>query len=350
MSGAMEYPAFESFEDYGLEENLLRGIHAFGLQKPQAMQRRGIKPIVDGRDTIGEGQAGIHMIVTFVIGCMQRIDYTLNRTQALILASTCELADHIYRVSLALGGYLQMRNHVCIGGAAIHEDVDKLWDGPQLVVGTSDHIHKMVRSSNLQVDSLRIFVLYDVDELVTLGFKDQIYGISECLPYHVQVCLFTATLPPDVLAMSSKLMYDPVHIAAKEQQLVLDDVGHFYVNVQREEWKLETLCDLCESLGSSQAVVYISTCRKVDWVQDQLTKRDFTVSCIHGELDRKERDLVMREFLSGCVQILLSTDRPMPEIDVRQTSFIINYDLPGHTSLENYRHRSVTRQTCGSLF
>ena len=350
VSGATVYRAFESFEDYGLDENLLRGIHSFGLQKPQAMQRRGIKPIVDGRDTIGEGKAGIHMIVTFLIGCMQRIDYTLNRTQALILASTRELADHIYGVSLALGEYLQMRNHVCIGAAAIHEDVDKLWDGPQLVVGTSDRIHKMVRSTNLQVDSLRIFVLYEVDELVSLGFKDQIYGISECLPHHIQVCLFAATMSPDVLAMSSKFLYDPVHSIVRQEQLVLDDVRHFYVNVQREDWKLDVLCDLYEFLASSQAVIYINTCRKVDWVQDQLTKQDFNVSCIHGDLDRKERDLVMREFQSGCIRILLSTDRQMPEINARQTSFIINYDLPeGRTSLKSYCHRSVTWQTCGSL-
>jgi len=337
VTGAEEYPIFESFDDYDLEENLLRGIYSYGFEKPSAIQQRGIKPILDGRDTIGQAQSGTGKTATFTIGCLQRIDYGNRNCQALILAPTRELAQQIQKVALALGDYQKVKCHACIGGTSVREDIDKLRDGQHLVVGTPGRVFDMIGKRHLRVDDLITFVLDEADEMLSRGFKDQIYDIFKTLPPNIQVCLFSATMAPEILDLTSKFMRDAVRILVKKDELTLEGIRQFYVAIEKEEWKLDTLCDLYETLTITQAIIYCNTRRKVDYLADQLTKRDFTISTMHAELDQKERDLVMREFRSGSSRVLISTDLLARGIDVQQVSLVINYDLP--QNMENYLHR-----------
>jgi len=337
VTGADEYPVFESFDDYDLRENLLRGIYSYGFEKPSAIQQRGIKPMLDGRDTIGQAQSGTGKTATFVIGCLQRCDVNLSACQSLILAPTRELANQIQKVALALGDYDRVRCHSCIGGTSVRDDIDKLREGQHLVVGTPGRVYDMVSKRNLRVDDLITFVLDEADEMLSRGFKDQIYDIFKCLPPNVQVCLFSATMAPEILDMTTKFMRDAVRILVKKDELTLEGIRQFYVAIEKEEWKLDTLCDLYETLTITQAIIYCNTRRKVDFLADQLGKRDFTISTMHAELDQKERDLVMREFRSGSSRVLISTDLLARGIDVQQVSLVINYDLP--SNMENYLHR-----------
>jgi translation initiation factor 4A len=337
VTGAEEYPVFESFDDYDLKENLLRGIYSYGFEKPSAIQQRGIKPILDGRDTIGQAQSGTGKTATFTIGCLQRLDYNLKACQALILAPTRELAQQIQKVALALGDYLNVKCHACIGGTSVRDDIDKLREGQHLVVGTPGRVFDMIGKRHLRVDDLVTFVLDEADEMLSRGFKDQIYDIFKTLPPNVQVCLFSATMPPEILDLTTKFMRDAVRILVKKDELTLEGIRQFYVAIEKEEWKLDTLCDLYETLTITQAIIYCNTRRKVDFLADQLTKRDFTVSTMHAELDQKERDLVMREFRSGSSRVLISTDLLARGIDVQQVSLVINFDLP--QNMENYLHR-----------
>jgi translation initiation factor 4A len=337
VTGADEYPVFESFDDYDLDENLLRGIYSYGFEKPSAIQQRGIKPILDGRDTIGQAQSGTGKTATFVIGCLQRIDGNVKACQALILAPTRELANQIQKVSLALGDYQRIKCHACIGGTSIRDDIDKLREGQHVVVGTPGRVFDMIGKRHLRVDDLLTFVLDEADEMLSRGFKDQIYDIFKCLPPNVQVCLFSATMAPEILDLTTKFMRDAVRILVKKDELTLEGIRQFYVAIEKEEWKLDTLCDLYETLTITQAIIYCNTRRKVDFLADQLTKRDFTISTMHAELDQKERDLVMREFRSGSSRVLISTDLLARGIDVQQVSLVINYDLP--SNMENYLHR-----------
>jgi translation initiation factor 4A len=337
VTGADDYPVFESFDDYDLNENLLRGIYSYGFEKPSAIQQRGIKPILDGRDTIGQAQSGTGKTAAFAIGCLQRIDYGLDATQALILAPTRELANQIQKVCLALGDYNRVKCHCCIGGTSVRDDIDKLRVGQHLVVGTPGRVFDMISKRNLRIDDLLTFVLDEADEMLSRGFKDQIYDIFKCLPPNVQVCLFSATMPPEILDMTTKFMRDAVRILVKKDELTLEGIRQFYVAIEKEEWKLDTLCDLYETLTITQAIIYCNTRRKVDFLADQLTKRDFTISTMHAELDQKERDLVMREFRSGSSRVLISTDLLARGIDVQQVSLVINFDLP--QNMENYLHR-----------
>merc|ERR1711972_761364 len=161
--------------------------------------------------------------------------------------------------------------------------------------------------------------------------------MGKTLPPNIQVCLFSATMPPEILDMPTKFMRDAVRILVKKDELTWGGIRQFYVAIEKEEWKLDTLCDLYETLTITQAIIYCNTRRKVDFLADQLQKRDFTISTMHAELDQKERDLVMREFRSGSSRALISTDLLARGIDVQQVSLVINFDLP--PNMENYLHR-----------
>merc|ERR1712193_440329 len=242
-----------------------------------------------------------------------------------ILAPTRELANQIQKVALALGDYDHVRCHACIGGTSVRDDIDKLREGQHLVVGTPGRVFDMVSKRHLRVDDLITFVLDGADEMLSRGFKDQIYDIFKCLPPSVQVALFSATMPPDILDLTSKFMRDPIRILVKNDELTLEGIRQFYIAIDKEDWKVETLCDLYETLTITQAIIYCNTRRKVDFLSDELQKRDFTVSCMHADLDQKERDLIMREFRSGSSRILISTDLLARGIDVQQVSLVINF-------------------------
>merc|ERR1712007_195229 len=187
------------------------------------------------------------------------------------------------------------------------------------------------------VDRLKTFILDEADEMLSVGFKDQIYDIFRMLPPDVQVCLFSATIPPAIMDLSEKFMRSPVRILVKKDELTLEGIQQFYVAIDKEDWKLETLCDLYETLTVTQSIIYCNTRRKVDFLESEMSKRDFTVSVIHADLDQEARNLVMRQFRSGSSRVLISTDLLARGIDVQQVSLVINYDLPH--KLENYLHR-----------
>lgn len=337
LTGGCEYPVVDSFDDLELEEGLLRGIYSYGFEKPSGIQQRAILPVLDGRDTIGQAQSGTGKTATFVIGSLQRIDYSRKACQALMLAPTRELAQQIFKVVLALGDYLNVRCHFCIGGTSTREDIQHLREGQHVVVGTPGRVWHMISKRYLPITDLLTFVLDEADEMLSHGFKEQIYDIFKTLPPQVQVCLFSATMPPEILDMTTKFMRDTVRILVKKDELTLEGIRQFYVAIEKEDWKLGTLCDLYETLTITQAIIYCNLRRKVDYLADQMTKRDFTVSTMHADLDQEERNLIMREFRSGSSRVLISTDLLARGIDVQQVSLVINYDLP--QNMENYLHR-----------
>lgn len=185
-----------------------------------------------------------------------------------------------------------------------------------------------------------MFVLDEADEMLSRGFKEQIYDVFRALPHSsLQVVLLSATMPSDVLDVTTRFMREPIRILVKKEELTLEGIRQFFVQVEREEWKLDTLCDLYETLTITQAVIFCNTRRKVDWLTEKMHARDFTVSAMHGDMDQKERDIIMREFRSGSSRVLTTTDLLARGIDVQQISLVINYDLP--TNRENYIHRFV---------
>lgn len=328
----------ETFDDMKLRSDLLRGIYAYGFEKPSAIQQRAIIPMIMGRDTIAQAQSGMGKTATFVVGILQNIDTSVKKVQALILAPTRELAQQIQKVVDALGDYMGLHSHICIGGTLVNDDIRIFQtDTPQVVVGTPGRVYDMIQRRALGTTSIKTFCLDEADEMLSRGFKEQIYDVFQFMPSTCQVGLFSATMPNDVLEMTQKFMRDPLRILVKKDELTLEGIKQFYIAVEKEEWKLETLCDLYETVTITQAIIYTNTRRKVEWLTEKLTERDFTVSSLHGDMEQKQRDLIMKEFRSGSSRVLVTTDLLARGIDVQQVSLVINYDLP--TNRENYIHR-----------
>ncbi|XJO77917.1 hypothetical protein BDV3_002434 [Batrachochytrium dendrobatidis] len=327
----------ETFDEMNLKKELLRGIFAYGFETPSIIQQRAILPVLRKHDVIAQAQSGTGKTATFSISILQNIDETVRECQALVLAPTRELAQQIQKVILALGDFLQIECHACIGGTNVREDMDKLQAGPHVVVGTPGRVFDMINRGALRANKIKMFVLDEADEMLSRGFKEQIYNVFQLLSSEIQVVLLSATMPADVLEVTKSFMVDPKRILVKRDELTLEGIKQFYIAVEKEEWKFETLCDLYETVTVTQAVIFCNTKRKVDWLTEHMRARDFTVSALHGEMEQKERQTIMGEFRSGSSRILITTDLLARGIDVQQVSLVINYDLP--TNRENYIHR-----------
>ena len=326
-----------SFEEMGLKEELLRGIFSYGFERPSVIQQRGILPILTGKDTIIQAQSGTGKTGTFSIAILQTIDTSLAKTQVLVLAPTRELAQQIQRVARALGDYLRVTSHACIGGTNVREDLSILRDGVQLVVGTPGRVMDMLQRKNLNLSHCKMFVLDEADEMLSRGFKDQIYDIFQHLPSTIQVVLCSATMPQEILDIANLFMREPKRILVKKEELTLDGIKQFYINVEKEDYKYDTLSDLYETITITQAIIFCNTRRKVDWLTEKMTENDFTVSSMHGDMTPQDREKVLKEFRSGSTRVLITTDLLARGIDVQQVSLVINYDLPSNR--ENYIHR-----------
>jgi len=326
-----------TFDAMDLKEDLLRGIYAYGFEKPSAIQQRAIKPTLLKHDVIAQAQSGTGKTATFAIGILQRLNTEVKQCQALVLAPTRELAQQIVKVIQALGDFMSIKIHACVGGTAVRDDIKTLQEGVHIVVGTPGRVYDMIQRRALALEAVELFVLDEADEMLSRGFKEQIYDVFKYMPEFVQVTIFSATMPLEVLEVTSKFMREPVRILVKRDELTLEGIKQFYIAIEREEWKLETLCDLYATLTITQAIIYCNTRRKVDWLTEQMTQRDFTVSSMHGDMDQRERDTIMRAFRSGSSRVLITTDLLARGIDVQQVSLVINYDLP--TNRENYIHR-----------
>jgi translation initiation factor 4A len=327
----------ESFDDMGLQDDLLRGIYAHGFEKPSVIQQRGIPSVLQGRDTIAQAQSGTGKTATFAISVLQKLDLSVRDCQALVLAPTRELAQQIHDVVVAISSYMHCSVRVCVGGTAVRDDIRELSRGVQVVVGTPGRVYDMIKRGVLRLDCCQLFCLDEADEMLGRGFKDQIYDVFKFLPETVQVALFSATMPSEVLEVTTRFMRDPVRILVKRDELTLEGIRQFYIAIDQEDWKLETLCDLYEKLTITQAIIYCNTRRKVDWLTHEMQARDFTVAAMHGEMSQDERDLVLQHFRDGASRVLITTDLLARGIDVQGVSLVLNFELP--TNRENYIHR-----------
>lgn len=328
-----------TFDDMKLKDDLLKGIYAYGFEKPSAIQQRAIKPIVLGRDVIAQSQSGTGKTAVFSIASLQLLDTSSSRdVQVLVLSPTRELAEQSQRVMQSLGDFMNVNCHACIGGKSLGLDIKELErGGVQIVSGTPGRVYDLIKRNNLKMDRLKLMILDEADEMLSRGFKEQIYDIYRFLPPSCQVVLMSATLPSTVLEMTTKFMNDPIKILVKRDELTLEGISQFFISVSKEEWKFDTLCDLYDTMTITQAVIFCNTKQKVDWLAEKLKENNFTVSSIHGDLDQDQRDKVMDEFRSGSSRVLIATDLWGRGIDVQQVSLVICYDLPSNREL--YIHR-----------
>jgi len=326
----------DTFDEMNLNPELLRGIYGYGFERPSVIQKAAIPSILKGPDVIAQAQSGTGKTATFAISILQQIDTSLHSCQALVLAPTRELAQQIQKVVVALGDYMSIDCRLCIGGTSITDSADL--GTSHVVVGTPGRVYDMLNRKILKPDSIKMFVLDEADEMLSRGFKDQIYDVFQKLPTsNLQVVLLSATMPGEVLEVSTKFMRDPIRILVKRDELTLEGIKQYYVSVEKDEYKFDTLCDLYGTLTITQAVIFCNTRRKVDEVTRRLLDKNFTVAAIHSDMSQSQREEILKSFRGGTSRVLITTDLLSRGIDVQQVSLVINYDLPSNR--ENYIHR-----------
>lgn len=284
-----------------------------------------------------QAQSGTGKTGTFTIATLQSIDPASDHCQALIISPTRELSVQIAFVVQSIGEYLGVKVHACVGGTLVKDDIRTLKQGQHVVVGTPGRVSDMMRRGFLKTDYLKLFILDEADEMLDRGFKQQIQDIFQFLPGDIQIALFSATLPNEILQLTKHFMRDPAKILVKNQDLTLEGINQYYVAVEKEEWKMDVLLNLYANLDINQALIYCNTKRRVEELERSMTEQDFVVSIMHGEMDQQKREVVMKQFRSGACRVLITTDLLARGIDVQQVGLVINYELPGKK--ESYIHR-----------
>jgi|TARA_B110001450_G_scaffold256438_1_gene286931 translation initiation factor 4A len=334
---AQELQIYETFDDMDLKEDILRGIYSYGFEKPSSIQQRAIKPLIEGKDLIAQAHSGTGKTATFTIGALEIIDKSIMKPQVIILAPNRELAMQIFNVFNSLNDYHGVKGGLIMGGTDLRENFKILDEGVQYIVGTPGRIYDMLKRYALVTDSIKSFILDEADEMLSRGFKEQIYEIFQFIPKECQVCLFSATMPEMALEIAKKFMREPTRILVNKEQLTLEGIKQYYLGVEQESWKLATLQDLYEKLSISQSIIFVNSKRKADFLKEQLEQNDYTVECIHGDLTQKDRNEIMQSFRNGNSRILITTDIIARGIDIQTVSIVINYDIPRYR--EVYIHR-----------
>ncbi len=326
-----------NFEDILKDENLLRGIYAYGFENPSNIQSKAIPYILEGRDIIAQSQSGTGKTGAFLIGALSTINFEINDIQKLILAPTHELAIQIYTIIKELSKYLTIKIELIIGKTSIKDSIQKLQSSPHIVIGTPGRILDMIHRKQLFTSNINSLILDEADEILSQGFLDNIYNIIRSIPSNTQICLFSATIPNDIMTLTENFMNNPLKILVNNQELTLEGITQFYINTVNYNWKYDTILDLYNKLSINQCIIYINTKNILDRVYNSMMNDKFPVMVISSDLSSSDRKQTLDKFRSGECRILLSTDLLSRGIDIQQLSLVINYDIPNDKS--TYIHR-----------
>ena len=329
---------YDTFESMDLPEKLLRGIFGYGYERPSDIQTKAIVPIKAGRDVLAQARSGTGKTATFCIGSMCRIDPTVKKIQVLVMVHTRELAQQIRAVANALGEYIGISTYAATGGTPIREDLKALERGVHMVIGTPGRIYDLMNRRAISRDTIRVLILDEADQMLEDRFKEQVFCILQLgFPKDCQVALFSATMPEAVVEVANQLLQNPVRILVPPEEVTLDGIKQYYVGLEKEEWKYDVLADIYKQLTINQALIYCNKRQKAEWLAEKMTAEGFPLSFIHGEMDPEERMRRMKDFRSGAVRVMISTDLLARGIDIQQISLVINFELPNQR--ENYIHR-----------
>lgn len=326
-----------SFDELGINDTILRGVYAYGFEKPSQIQGKAIPHVIAGKDLVAQAQSGTGKTGAFAIGSLSRVDDKKDRTQLLILVPTRELAEQVFGVVKDISSYTKIRCAKCVGGTNVMLCGEELRKHPQVVVGTPGRIIDMLERQFLVTTDIGALVLDEADEMLSYGFKDAMHNVIQRLPKTTQICLFSATLPEDIMELTTKFMNEPVNVLVKQEELTLEGIQQFYVNVKHSDWKYDVIVDLYDTINVNQCIIYINNRQRIVEIYQKLCESNFPVEYITGDRPTSERNEVMEKFRAGQVRILLSTDLLARGIDVQQLSLVINYDLPKEK--ETYIHR-----------
>ena len=330
--------AYETFDEMSLSDTLTRGIYNYGFELPSKIQQLAIVPMSQQNDILAQSQSGTGKTGAFTIGALSVVDSNLKSPQVLVICPTRELSQQTERVAQAIGSYMNLKVLSATGGNQIRADVTSLKSGAQFIVGTPGRIFDLICRGELSVENIRYVILDEADQMLEDLFADQIRSIlNSKFPSMTRLALFSATMPKNVLEIAENYLSNPVRILLPPDEVTLEGIKQYYVQLEREDWKLPVLLDLYQQITVNQALIYVNKRQKAEWLAKQLSTHGFTLEFIHGEMEVAERKKRMEDFRSGMTRVLISTDLLARGIDVQQVSLVINYEMP--IQRENYVHR-----------
>jgi len=332
-------PEVKTWDDLGLPDGILRSVYNYGFESPSEIQKKAIPPMLAKSDVIAQAQSGTGKTGAFVLGALSQIDLSQSTTQVVILAPTHELVSQIHTVIQKLSAFLTgLVARIVVGGTSISDDIRSFkTEVPHIVVGCTGRMFDMMKRGAIGTRHIKLCILDEADEMLSFGFKEQMYNIFQLLPLNVQVALFSATMPEPIMKITEKFMRDPVRIMMAPEELNLEGIQQYYVAMYNDSAKCDRLKQLFQSLTASQTIIYANNVTRVVDLYQAMQEDGFSVCCLHSNMSKQERKDVIGQFRSGTYRVLISSNITARGIDVQQVNTVINFDIP--KSPETYLHR-----------
>jgi translation initiation factor 4A len=328
----------KNWDDMNIRDDLLRGIYSYGFENPSDIQKNAIIPFIEGHDIIAQAQSGTGKTGAFTIGTLQSIDL-MGGTQAIVLAPTHELVSQIADVIKSIGSSMQnLFIKTVVGGVPLGEDISSFRSfTPHIIVGSTGRVLDLIRRGCIDTRHIKILVMDEADELLSHGFKMDVYNIFQCLNDNIQIAIFSATLPDEVLKVTEKFMKNPTKIIVQPDKLNVEGIEQFFIALNDDKEKYDMVKKLFSTLVISQCIIYVNSVQRVVDLYESLVNDGYTVSCIHGSMTKQERDKSFLEFKSGKSRLLISSNITARGIDIQQVGTVVNLDVS--QDIHTYLHR-----------
>lgn len=334
-------PSFKikSWDDLEINSLLLRGIYSYGFETPSIIQQQAIKPLIMGKDIVIQAQSGTGKTATFTIGSLANVDVLDNNTQVLVLSPTKELTMQTAKVFTGLGSMMEgLRIQTLYGGSVIEESsAFSNKKTPHVICGCPGRVFDMMRRSRISTKKIKLLILDEADEMLSAGFKEQVYNIFQYLNNDIQVALVSATLPDSINAIIDKIMRNPVRINVKREMLTLEGISQYYIAVEDDRQKYVTLKELYGLISISSSIIYCNSVKRVQDLYEAMREDNFSVCRIHSNMDKEERAVAFDDFKCGRSRVLISSNVTARGIDIQQVSVVVNFDVP--KCVNTYLHR-----------
>jgi ATP-dependent RNA helicase DeaD len=326
----------KTFNEFGLEPKVIRAVTEMGFEEATPIQEKAIPLAMESRDLIGQAQTGTGKTAAFGLPLIHKIDVSEDRIVALIMCPTRELAIQVAEEISKLGRFKGIRSLPIYGGQDIVKQIRALKKRPQIIIGTPGRLLDHINRKTIKLDDVQTVILDEADEMLDMGFMEDIQSILSLVPETRHTMLFSATMPPNIQKLAQQFLKNPEHVSVIPKQVSAPLIQQSYIEVQ-EKAKFDALCRLVDMEAPELAIIFGRTKRRVDELSEALQKRGYTAEGLHGDLSQNQRDNVMRKFRDGSIDILVATDVAARGLDVSGVTHVINFDLPQDP--ESYVHR-----------
>ena len=335
----MENYNIKNWDDLDLKPELLRGIYSYGFENPSEIQKLAIYPIIQKRDVIAQAQSGTGKTGTFSISAIQTTDASLNETQTLIIAPTRELVTQTSNVLQSISTFIDgLKVKTLVGGTNVKEDIEYLNNNiPHIIIGTSGRIFDMFKRRKINLHTIKLFILDEADEMLSYGFQGQIQELFQYFNNNIQIAIFSATMPDEMLSITNKFMNDPFKITMQADTLSLDGIAQYYIAMFNYDEKYTWLKSIFNQMNSTTAIIFVNDVNNVIDLYNSMKEDGFPVCHMHGSLPKDERNNTMNDFKQNKYNIMISSNLTARGIDVQQVNLVINYDIPNN--VHTYLHR-----------